>query len=153
MDIRVYLAGEIHSDWRAEIIEACSSLHLPISFMSPVSDHGVSDGIGADILGEETNSFWKDHKSAKIHAIRTRTMIEKADVVVVKFGEEYRQWNAAFDAGYAVAKGKPIIVLHPGNLGHPLKEVDAAAMALTVTPEQVARILQNMVMKQDTIDS
>ncbi len=153
MDIRVYLTGEIHSNWRSEIVDACSSPHLPISFMSPVSDHGISDSIGADILGEETDAFWKDHKSAKINAIRTRTMIENADVVVAKFGEDYRQWNAAFDVGYAVAKGKPIVVLHPSSLGHPLKEVDAAAMAVAETPEQVAKILQHIVMKQDKIDS
>ena len=153
MDIRVYLTGEIHSNWRSEIVDACSSPHLAISFMSPVSDHGISDSIGADILGEETEAFWKDHKSAKINVIRTKTMIEKADVVVAKFGEDYRQWNAAFDVGYAVAKGKPIIVLHPGSLGHPLKEVDAAAMAVAETPEQVAKILQHIVMKQDRIDS
>lgn len=153
MDIRVYLTGEIHSNWRLEIVEACSSQNLSISFMSPVSDHDLSDSIGADILGEETDAFWKDHKSAKINAIRTRTMIEKADVVVAKFGEEYRQWNAAFDVGYAVAKGKPIIVLHPDSLVHPLKEVDAAAMAVTETPQQVAKILQHIVMKQDKIDS
>ena len=153
MDIRIYLAGEIHSNWRSEIIDACSSAHLPISFMSPVSDHGISDSIGVDILGAETDALWQDHKSAKINAIRTKTMIEKADVVVVKFGPDYRQWNAAFDAGYAAAKGKPIIVLHPTDLGHPLKEVDAAAMAVAETPGQVAQILQHIVMKQDTIDS
>ena len=153
MDIRVYLTGEIHSNWRSEIVDACSSPHLPISFMSPVSDHGISDSIGTNILGEETDAFWKDHKSAKINAIRTKTMIEKADVVVAKFGEDYRQWNIAFDVGYAVAKGKPIVVLHPGSLGHPLKEIDAAAMAVAETPEQVAKILQHIVMKQDRIDS
>ncbi len=153
MDIRVYLAGEIHSHWRSEIVEGCLSLHLPISFMSPVSDHGVSDGIGTDILGDETDAFWKDHKSAKINSIRTRTMIEKADVVVAKFGEDYRQWNTALDVGYAVAKGKPIVVLHPSSLGHPLKEVDAAAMAVAETPEQVVKILQHIVIKQDGIDS
>ncbi len=153
MDIRVYLTGEIHSDWRSEIVNACSSPPLPISFMSPVSDHGLSDGIGTDILGDETDAFWKDHKSAKINAIRTRTMLEKADVVVAKFGEDYRQWNTALDVGYAVAKGKPIVVFHPSSLEHPLKEVDAAAMGVAETPEQVAKILQHIVMKQDRIDS
>ncbi len=153
MAIRVYLAGEIHSNWRSEIVEGCSSPPLPISFMSPISDHGLSDGIGTDILGDETDAFWKDHKSAKINAIRSRTMIEKADVVVAKFGEEYRQWNTALDVGYAVAKGKPIVVLHPSGLGHPLKEVDAAAMAVAETPEQVVKILQHIVIKQDGIDS
>jgi YtoQ family protein len=153
MDIRVYLTGEIHTSWRAEIVDACSSPPLPIFFMSPVSDHGLSDSIGTDILGEETDAFWKDHKSAKINAIRTRTMIEKADVVVARFGEDYRQWNTAFDVGFAVAKEKPIIVMHPDGLRHALKEVDAAAMAVAETPEQVARILQHIVMKQDTVDS
>jgi YtoQ family protein len=147
------LAGEIHSDWRSEIVDACSSPHLPIFFMSSVSDHAVSDGIGINILGEEAHAFWKDHKSAQINAIRTRTMIEKADVIVAQFGEDYRRWNTAFDVGYAVAKGKPIVVLHPSSLGHPLKEVDAAAMAVAETPEQVAKILQHIVMKQDKIDS
>jgi YtoQ family protein len=153
MDIRVYLTGEIHTEWRQEIVDACSSRRLPVFFMSPISDHGLSDGIGTDILGEETKAFWTDHKSAKINAIRTRTMIEKADVVVARFGEDYRQWNTAFDAGYAVARGKPIIVLHPDGLRHALKEVDAAAMAVAETPEQVARILQHIVMKQDKVDS
>jgi len=147
------LTGEIHSNWRSEIVDACSSQHLPIFFMSPISDHGLSDEIGVDILGDEADAFWKDHKSAKINAIRTRTMIEKADLVVAKFGEDYRQWNTAWDVGYAVAKGKPIIVLHPSSLRHPLKEIDAAAMAVAETPEQVARILQHVVMKQDRLDS
>jgi YtoQ family protein len=120
--------------------------------MSPVIDHNLSDNAG-DILGEETDSFWKDHKSAKINGIRTRTMIEKADIVVVKFGEEYRQWNAAFEAGYAVAKGKPIIVLHPNELGHPLKEVDAAAMVVAENPEQVTKVLEYILTKQEIVDS
>lgn len=153
MDIRVYLTGEIHTEWRQEIVAACTASRLPVFFMSPISDHGLSDAIGTDILGGETDAFWKDHKSAKINAIRTRTMIEKADVVVARFGEDYRQWNTAFDAGYAVAKGKPIIVMHPDSLRHALKEVDAAAMAVAETPGQVARILQYIVMQQEKVDS
>lgn len=153
MDIRVYLTGEIHTDWRRVIVEACSSPPSPISFMSPISDHALSDSVGTDILGEEADAFWKDHKSAKINAIRTRTMIEKADVIVARFGEEYRQWNTAFDVGYAVAMGKPVIVQHPGRLGHALKEVDAAALAVAETPEQVARILRHVAMNQENIDS
>ncbi len=153
MHIRVYLSGEIHSDWRSQIIDACAAEQVPITFKCPVTDHSLSDSIGTDILGEEADAFWQDHKSAKINAIRIRTMIEKADIVVVKFGEEYRQWNAAFDAGYAVAKGKPVIVLHPDGLRHPLKEVDAAAMVVAETPQQVAEILQYVATKQEKIDS
>ena len=153
MVVRVYLSGEIHSDWRSEIIDSCRTEQLPITFMSPVTDHGLSDRIGADILGEEADAFWGDHKSAKINAIRIRTMIEEADLVVVKFGGEYRQWNAAFDAGYAVAKGKPILVLHPDSLRHPLKEVDAAAMAVAETPQQVVEILKYVAANQERVDS
>lgn len=152
MHVNVYLSGEIHSNWRKEIVESCSSQQLPITFMSPVIDHNLSDNAG-DILAKETDSFWGDHKSAKINGIRTRTMIEKADIVVVKFGEQYRQWNAAFEAGYAVAKGKPIIVLHPNELGHPLKEVDAAAMVVAENPEQVTKVLKYILTKQEIVDS
>jgi YtoQ family protein len=153
MEIRVYLTGEIHTDWRQGLVEACSSSPLPIRFMSPITDHGLSDSIGTDILGEEADPFWKDHKSAKINAMRNRILIDRADVVVARFGEEYRQWNTAFDVGYAAAREKPVIVMHPGSLGHALKEVDAAAMAVAETPEQVARILQHVAMKQDMVDS
>ena len=141
MNIKVYLSGEIHSNWRNELIEACSSANLPITFMSPIVDHDTSDNAGK-LLGDEQDSFWHDHKSAKINAIRIRTMIDKADIVIVKFGKEYKQWNAAFDAGYAAAKAKPIITLHPPELNHPLKEVDAAALATAQRPEAVANILK-----------
>lgn len=137
----VYLAGEIHSDWREELREACSALNLPVSFSSPVTDHAASDDCGVAILGAEESSFWKDRKGAGINAIRTRTAIREADVVVVRFGEKYRQWNAAFDAGWAAALGKPLIVMHLPEQAHALKEVDAAALAVVETPEQVARIL------------
>ena len=59
----------------------------------------------AGTLGEESEAFWRDHKGAGVNAIRTQTLIRDADVVVVRFGDKYRQWNAAFDAGYAAAMG------------------------------------------------
>ncbi len=152
MSISAYLSGEIHTNWRSEIITACSEEKLHISFLSPILDHDLSDSVGTNILGEEVNPFWKDHKSAKINAIRIRTLIEKADIVIVKFGEKYRQWNAAFDAGYAVAKGKPLIVLHSGDLIHPLKEIDAAAMSVAEKTEQVVSILRHVVMEQGKTD-
>ena len=98
------------------------------------------------ILGDEDNLFWKDHKGAKLNAIRTKTLIERSDVVVVSFGDKYKQWNAAFDAGFAAALGKPLIVMHDKSLTHPLKEVDAAALAVAETPEQIVAIL-NYVIK------
>ena len=138
---KVYLAGEIHSDWRDRIVSAAAEKELPVSFTAPVTDHAASDNCGVDILGPEESSFWKDHKGAKINAIRTRTLISDADVVVVRFGGTYRQWNAAFDAGFAAALGKPIVVIHDAGIAHALKEVDSAALAVAQTPEQVADVL------------
>ena len=142
MQWQVYLSGEIHSDWRERITQGVADAGLPVRLLTPVTDHQASDDCGVNILGAETSDFWKDHKGAQLNAIRTRTLIEKSDVVVVRFGDKYRQWNAAFDAGYAVACGKPIITLHDAALTHALKEVDAAALAVTETPEQVVQILQ-----------
>ena len=137
----VYLSGEIHSDWRQRIIEGAARRDLPVTFAAPVTDHAASDDCGVAILGPEASPFWKDHKGAQVNAIRTRTLIQQADVVVVRFGERYKQWNAAFDAGFAAALGKPLIVNHAADLGHALKEVDAAALAVCETPEQVVAVL------------
>ncbi|SDD76679.1 YtoQ family protein [Rhodospira trueperi] len=140
-DLTVYLSGEIHTDWRDQIIAACETVGLRLDFTGPVTDHGASDDCGAAILGEEENPFWRDHKGAKINAIRTTVLMEQADVVVVRFGEKYKQWNAAFDAGYAAALGTPLIVMHPPEHTHALKEINGAAQATCETPEQVAQIL------------
>ena len=138
--MRIYLSGEIHTDWRDQIIAACGDLNL--SFDGPVTDHAASDDCGVQILGAEANKFWHDRKGAQLNAIRTRTGIEQADVVVVRFGEKYKQWNAAFDAGYAAALGKPLIVMHQDEHQHALKEVDAAALVVAQTPRQVAAALR-----------
>ena len=138
----VYLAGEIHSPWRAELARAVDKHGLSVEFVGPVTDHSASDDCGADILGDESEPFWRDRKGAGINAIRTRVLLERADLVVVKFQDQYRQWNAAFDAGLAVAAGKPLIVLHPPGLQHALKEIDAAACAVAESTDQVAEILR-----------
>ncbi len=137
----VYLSGEIHSDWRERIRDGAKAAKLPVEFLNPNTDHEASDIVGARILGPEADAFWYDHKAAKINAIRIRTMLDQADLVVVRFGEKYRQWNAAFEAGYAVAQGTPIITLHDAGLNHALKDIDAAAQAVAETPEQVVKIL------------
>ena len=138
----VYLSGEIHTDWRETIEKMTADSGLQVSYSAPVTDHGASDDCGVEILGKEEETFWHDHKGAQVNAIRTRTLIKNADVVVVRFGEKYRQWNAAFDAGFAAALGKPLVIIHPEEFGHALKEVDAAALAVAESPEQVAQILQ-----------
>jgi YtoQ family protein len=138
----VYLSGEIHSDWRQRIAEGARVAGLPVELLAPVTDHQASDDVGASILGEEEEQFWRDHKGAGVNAVRTQTLLRRADVVVVRFGDKYRQWNAAFEAGYAAALGKPIITLHDPDLTHALKEVDRAAMAVAETPEQVVEVLR-----------
>ena len=143
-----YLSGEIHTDWREEISAGAEAANLPVSFVSPVTDHASSDDCGVDILGAEESSFWHDHKGAKVTAIRTRTQLSRADLAVIRFGEKYRQWNAAFDAGYASALGKPIITLHDPGLTHALKEVDGAALAVAETPAQVVRLLTYVIEGQ-----
>ena len=141
----VYLGGEIHSDWREQIITGCQTADLPVEFVSPVTDHGSSDRCGVAILGEEDSSFWTDHQGASVNAMRTRTFIDRSDIVVIRFGEQYRQWNAAFDAGQAAALGKPMIILHPEEHDHALKEVDAAANAVARTPDQVVKLLKYVI--------
>ena len=144
MQWSVYLSGEIHTDWREQITQGSEALGLPVVFTSAVTDHAASDGAG-DLLGSESNNFWRDHKSSKVNAIRTRTLIDKCDLAVVRFGKEYKQWNAAFDAGQLAALGKPYITLHDDDIVHPLKEVDAGAMAWATTPGQVVEILEYVI--------
>jgi len=140
MTLNVYLSGEIHTDWREQIIKGASG--MDVTFNSPVTDHAASDDCGVAILGGEDDKYWHDHKGAMVNAIRTRKGIADADVVVVRFGDKYKQWNAAFDAGYASALGKSLIILQPPEHDHALKEVDAAALAMAREPGQVVDILR-----------
>lgn len=144
MNWTVYMSGEIHTDWRQRIIDGAKSHGLPVVFTSAVTDHAASDAAG-DLLGDETDNFWRDHKSSKVNSIRTRTLIDKCDIAIVRFGDKYKQWNAAFDAGCCAALGKPYITLHDEDIIHPLKEVDASAMAWARTPEQVVEILRYVI--------
>lgn len=140
MGLKVYLSGEIHTDWRDQIVKGAEA--LDVTFNSPVTDHAASDDCGVTILGAEPDKFWHDRKGAQMNAIRTRKGIEDADVVVVRFGDQYKQWNAAFDAGFAAALGKSLIILHGPDHAHALKEVDAAALAVASEPAQVVDILR-----------
>ena len=140
MGLSLYLSGEIHTDWREQIISGCAD--MDVEFSTPVTDHAASDDCGVAILGEEADKFWHDHKGAKINAIRTRKAISDADIVVVRFGDEYKQWNAAFDAGYAAALGKSLIIMHGADHQHALKEVDASALAVVETPQEIVEIFR-----------
>lgn len=141
----VYLSGEIHTDWRNQISKGVEDAGLPVELVSPVTDHASSDDCGVEILGAEESSFWHDHKGAKVNAMRTRTLMDSADLAVIRFGDKYRQWNAAFDAGYATAQSIPYVTLHDPALTHALKEVDGAAMAVAEQPDQVVRLLRYII--------
>ena len=147
MEWNVYLSGEIHTDWREKIIEGCKEHNLSVCFSSAVTDHESSDAAG-DVLGAEEKPFWRDHKSAKVNAIRIKTLIENCDVAIIRFGDKYKQWNAAFDAGYCSALGTPYITLHSEDLIHPLKEIDAGALAWAMAPDQVVEILKYVISKR-----
>jgi len=146
MSWTVYLSGEIHTDWRERIEQGAKNLNLDVNFVSPVTNHEASDAAG-DHLGSEDKPFWRDHQSSKVNAIRTKTMIEKCDLAIIRFGDKYKQWNAAFDAGYCAALNKPYITLHDEKIIHPLKEVDGSAMAWAKTPEQVVETLKYIITK------
>lgn len=141
---QVYLSGEIHTDWRDQVIQGVNKLGLPVEFSSAVTNHDASDAAG-DVLGEESQQFWRDHKSAKVNAIRIQNQIEQADLVIIRFGDKYKQWNAAFDAGYCAALDTPYITLHDESIIHPLKEVDAGAMAWAQSTEQVVEIIRYLI--------
>lgn len=142
----VYLSGEIHTDWRDQIKQGAAQRELPIEFVSAVTDHAASDAAG-DVLGKPEVGFWRDHQSSRINSIRTQTLIRNCDMAVVRFGDQYKQWNAAFDAGFCAALGKPYITLHDPDIIHPLKEVDAAAMGWAQTPQQVVEVLEYVMLK------
>ena len=142
MQWKVYLSGEVHTDWREEIKKGCKELALSIEFTEPVTDHELSDDCGEKILGPEINKFWHDHKSAKINSIRIKSAIEQADIVIIRFGEKYKQWNVAFDAGFAAALSKPIILINQDEHQHALKEIGVVALAVTRSVDEVVKILQ-----------
>jgi len=147
MKFNIYLSGEIHSDWREQIINGCTKENLEVSFSSAVTNHEASDAAG-DCLGKESDPFWRDNKSAKVNAIRIKNAIEKCDLAIIRFGEKYKQWNAAFDAGYCAALSKPYITLHDETLIHPLKEVNASAQAWAQTPEQIIQIFKYLLVQK-----
>lgn len=141
----IYLSGEIHTNWRHEIEEGCRAANLPVSFSAPVTNHEASDDCGVAIMGAEDKKFWHDNKGANLNAIRTRNLIASSDIMVVRFGDKYKQWNAAFDAGYASALGKSTIIMHGAEHQHALKEVDASALAVVETPLQIVQILDYVI--------
>lgn len=141
MHINVYLAGQIHDDWRTEIKQAADNQQLPLSFFGPMENHDRSDNIGEEILGKQADPIAKDEAASQLNNLRTRLLMEKSDVVIAKFGESYKQWNSAMDASAAVTLGKPLILIRPKNLHHPLKELSERAQVTVETAEQAVKCL------------
>ena len=142
LNLNIYLSGEIHSEWRENIKKLSINKNLSVSFFEPVTNHSSSDDCGVKILGSEENRFWHDYKGASMNSMRIKTLIEKSDIVIIRFGAKYKQWNAAFDAGMAVSYGKSIITFHDKELDHALKEIDSSACAVCRTEEQIVQTLQ-----------
>lgn len=148
MQLTVYLAGEIHSQWRDEIKEKSQSLKLPVTFVGPMENHDRSDNIGVDILGEQPNAIFKDDAASDLNNFRTEILLNKADVVIARFGEKNKQWNTAMDASAAIAKGKPLILIRPKELHHPLKELSNKANITVETVNQAIKALSYVFEQQ-----
>lgn len=142
MKLTVYLAGEIHSDWRAELEDKVKGSALDISFVAPQTNHDRSDNVGEDILGKQPGNLYKDDAASDINNFRTAVLMQKADVVIALFGKEYKQWNTAMDASAAITLNKPTILIRPTSLIHPLKELSNKANVTVETLDQALEVLK-----------
>ncbi|KYD08652.1 YtoQ family protein [Heyndrickxia sporothermodurans] len=141
MELTVYLAGQIHDDWREQLIQKAKEKKLPLHFVSPQTNHDKSDDIGEEILGEQPNQFFRDDAASSINNLRTQVLMQKSDVVIALFGEKYKQWNTAMDASAAITMNKPTIIVRPESLIHPLKELSNKANVTVETIEQALEVL------------
>ena len=142
MELTVYLAGQIHDDWRNEVKQKAKDKDLPLTFVGPQENHDRSDDIGEDILGEQPGTFYKDDAASSINNFRTQVLMQKSDVVIALFGEKYKQWNTAMDASAAIHLNKPTIIVRPDSLIHPLKELTNKADVTVETIDQAMEVLQ-----------
>ena len=145
LELTVYLAGQIHDDWRQRLRDLAGERDLRVQFVGPQEDHDVSDNIGEQVLGKQPNARWKDELASQFNNLRTRVLLNRADVVVALFGEKYRQWNTAMDASAAIALGKPTVIVRQPDLHHALKELSERAQVTVETPEQALEALAYIV--------
>lgn len=142
MKFTIYLAGQIHANWREEIEALVKEKELPFNFVSPQTNHDLSDDIGENILGEQPGKYYKDDAASDINNFRTTVLMNKADIVIAYFGEDYRQWNTAMDATTAINQKKPLIVIRPESLTHALKELSNKANVTVSRIEQAVEVLE-----------
>src|SRR5690625_2986142 len=141
MKLTVYLAGQIHDDWREQVEQKATERNLPLTFVAPQTNHDLSDAIGENILGEQPGDFYRDDAASSVNNFRTQVLMQKSDVVIALFGEQYRQWNTAMDASTAITLGKPTSIVRPTSLIHPLKELSNKANITVETLDQAIEVL------------
>ncbi|KIL43892.1 YtoQ family protein [Jeotgalibacillus soli] len=141
MELIIYLAGEIHSNWRQTIKEQANSLPFHLNFVGPMENHERSDNIGEEILGNQPNTIFKDDAASAMNNLRTQVLMQKSDVVIALFGEKYKQWNTAMDASTAITLNKPLILVRPEKLHHALKELSRKANVTVETTEQALQVI------------
>ena len=141
MNLIVYLAGQIHDNWREQLKAQAEKRNLPLTFVGPQTDHDRSDQIGEAIIGKQPGDYYRDEAASAINNFRTELLIQKADVVIGLFGEKYRQWNTAMDVTRAISLNKPTIIIRPESLIHPLKELSNKANVTVETIEQALDVL------------
>lgn len=142
MELTVYLAGQIHDNWREEFAKKAKERNLPLAFVGPQTDHDRSDLIGEEILGKQPGALYRDDAASAINNFRTQVLMQKADIVIAQFGEKYRQWNTAMDAATAITLNKPTIIIRPESLIHPLKELSNKANVTVETVDQAVEIIK-----------
>lgn len=141
MKLIVYLAGQIHDDWRDEVAQKAKAKNLPLEFVGPQTTHDRSDNIGEEIQGKQPSNLYKDDAASDINNFRTQVLMKKADIVIALFGEKYKQWNTAMDASTAIAMNKPTIIIRPESLIHPLKELSNKANVTVETVDQAIDVI------------
>lgn len=141
MRLTVYLAGEIHTSWRQDLMDKAREKGLDLEFVSPQLIHDRSDNIGEDVQGTQPNAYFRDLAASDINNFRTEVLLKKSDVVVALFGEQYKQWNTAMDLSTGIALGKPTIMIRPESLIHPLKELSRKSNVTVSTVDQAAEVL------------
>jgi YtoQ family protein len=141
--LTIYLAGEIHSDWRDQLRSHLDRLDLPaeITFVGPQEVHDRSDDIGEAILGRQPNQRYRDLLGGQVNNLRRRVQMQGADLCVSYFGPKYKQWNTAADTGAAAALDIPVILVRDMEHLHALKDLDAFASVTVETLEQAAEAI------------
>ena len=141
MDVVIYAAGEIHSEWRMELRRQLQSAGVDVELVGPQENHDRSDDVGEAILGKQPDARYRDLMGAQANTLRTRVLMQRADLAVAYFGPKYKQWNTASDAGFALASGLPLVLVRAEEHVHALKELDALATMTVETLEQAAQVI------------